>query len=95
MCNFSNKKLAKFTRKRTKYEFFMILLGAKQHSNEKNEKNKPSSWIVMILQYTKNLELNFVLQDNEAGLVVMRVQNSGAMSIVALAHALELKEVWL
>ena len=34
------------------------LLGARQHSKKRSEKEKPSSLIVMILQYTKNLWLN-------------------------------------
>ena len=38
---------------------FHELLGARQHRPKNNEKNKPSSLIVMILQYAKNLWLNF------------------------------------
>ena len=38
---------------------FHDLLGARQHSQKISEKNKPSSFIIMILQYTKNLLLNF------------------------------------
>ena len=61
MCYFSNKKVVKFARKRTKYGFFMIYQVLRQRSKKKTdcEKNKLSFFIVMILKYTKNLRLNF------------------------------------
>ena len=65
MCYFSNQKLAKFARKKTKYGFF--ILGARKHSKKNSEKNKPSSLIVMISQYTKNLRLKVILQHNDIG----------------------------
>ena len=46
---------------------FHDLLDARQHSQKSSEKNKPSSFIVMILQYTKNIWLNFFLQHNDIG----------------------------
>ena len=67
MCYFSNKKLAKFARKKNQIWIFHDLLGARQHSQKNSEKNKPSSLIVMILQYTKNLCLKFFLQHNDIG----------------------------
>ena len=67
MCYFSNEKLAKFARKKIKYGFLHDLLGARQHSQKSSEKNKPSSLIIMILQYTKNLQLKCFLQDNDIG----------------------------
>ena len=53
-----NKKVAKFRRKKTKYGFLMIYQVLK-NIKKNSEKNKPSSLIVMILQYIKNLRLNF------------------------------------
>ena len=44
---------------------FHDLLGGRQHSQKNNEKNKSSSLSVMILHYTKNLQLNFFLQHND------------------------------
>ena len=46
---------------------FHDLLGARQHSQKSSEKKKPSSLIVMILQYTRNLRLKFFLQHNDIG----------------------------
>ena len=43
------------------------LLGARQHSQKSSEKYKPSSLIVTILQYTKNLWLKFYIQHNDIG----------------------------
>ena len=40
MYYFSNKKLAKFARKRTKYGIFMIYFVLKQHSQKNTEKKK-------------------------------------------------------
>ena len=44
---------------------FHDLLGAREHSQKNSEKNKPSSLIVMILQYTKSLQLKFFPQLND------------------------------
>ena len=44
---------------------FHDLLGASQYSNKSSEKNKPSFFIVMILQYTMNLWLKFFVQHND------------------------------
>ena len=46
---------------------FHDLLGAREHSQKSNEKNKPASLIVMILQYTKNIWLKLFLQHNDIG----------------------------
>ena len=46
---------------------FHDLLGAKQHSKKNSEKNKLSSLIVVILQYTKNLQLKFCFHHNDIG----------------------------
>ena len=46
---------------------FHDLLGTRQHGQKSSEKNKPSSSIVMILQYTKNLWLKFFSQHNDIG----------------------------
>ena len=67
MCYLSNKKLAKFARKRTKYEFFPDLLGTRQHSQKSSGKNNPSSLIVLILQFTKNLRMKFFIKYNDIG----------------------------
>ena len=64
---FSNEKLAKFARKKTKYGFFHDLLGARQHSKKSSGKNEPSSLTIMILQYIKNLWLKFFSQHNDIG----------------------------
>ena len=57
MCYFSNKILAKFCKKKDQIWIFHDLLGARQHYQKNSEKNKPSSLIVMILQFAKNLKL--------------------------------------
>ena len=59
MCYFSNKEFAKFARKKNQIWIFHDLLSARQHSQKSSENNKPSSLIIMILQYTKNLQLKF------------------------------------
>ena len=46
---------------------FHDLLGARQHSLKRSEKNKPSSLIVMILQYIKNIQLKRFSQYNDIG----------------------------
>ena len=67
MCYFFNKRLAKFARKRTTYVFFMIYCVLDNTIKNTELKNKPSSLIVMILQYTKNLSLKFFSQYNDIG----------------------------
>ena len=64
MCYFSNKKLGIFARKEDQIWIFHDLLSARQHSQKNNEK-KPLALIVMIIQYTKNLQLNFITQCND------------------------------
>ena len=46
---------------------FHDFLSPRQYSQNSNEKNKPSFLIVMILQCTKNLPLNFFIQYNDIG----------------------------
>ena len=54
----------KFSRKMTKYGFSMIhwVLG---NIVKKIVTKKPSSLIVMILQYTKNLQFKFIVEYND------------------------------
>ena len=53
--------------KRPNMVLFHDLLGASQHSKKGSEKIKPSSLIVMILYYTKNLQLKLFVQYNDIG----------------------------
>ena len=46
---------------------FHDLLGARQYSQKISEKKIPSSLIVMILQYIKNLQLKLCMQHNDIG----------------------------
>ena len=46
---------------------FHDLLGARQHNQKSNEKNKPSYLIVLILQYNKESMVEIFLQFNDIG----------------------------